>query len=81
LFTGFALVAEGRFVSADFGVSETAVDFGVSETAAESGGFGGVLDADFLGGGVFFAVAGFGESLLRVLMLVHGDRNVNSFSD
>lgn len=74
-------MAEGRFVSADFGVSETAADLGVSETAAESGGFGGVLDADFFGGGVFFAVAGFGVSLLRVLMLVHGDRNVLSFSD
>jgi hypothetical protein len=61
------LVAGGSFVSADFGVSKP---------APESGGFVGVLVADFLGGGVFFAVAGFGVSELRVLMLVHGNRKV-----
>lgn len=63
-FTCFALVAMGRFVSTVFGVADSTVD---------SGGVGGVLVADFLNGGVFFAVTGLGVSELRVLMLLHDD--------
>lgn len=63
-FTCFALVAAPRFVSAGFGVADS---------KAGSGGFGGVLVADFLDGGVFLAVADLGVSELRVLMLTKDD--------
>lgn len=63
-FTCFALVAVPRFVSE--GVRG-------SDSKAGSGGFGGVLVADFLDGGVFLAVADLGVSELRVLMLTQDD--------
>lgn len=63
-FTCFVLVAGPRFVSAGFGAGDS---------KAGSGGFGGVLVADFLDGGVFLGVADFGVSELRVLMLTQDD--------
>lgn len=61
-FTGLALVAgEGRFT--------VWVVFGVVAADSEAADSGGDLEADFFGGGVFFA-ADLGVSELRVLIAV-----------
>ena len=53
--------AEADLVSEALGVEDSVTDLG--------GGFGGVLTADFLAGGIFFAAAGFGVVEFRVFMI------------
>ena len=53
--------AEADLVSVVWGVEDSVADSG--------GGFGGVLTADFLAGGVFFTAAGFVVEAFRVFMI------------
>lgn len=62
VFTCFPLVDKARFAPLDLGVTDGSGD--------SSAGFRGVLEADFLAGGVCFtAVAGLGLSAFRVLII------------
>ena len=62
VFTCFPLVADVRFVS---------VDFGVTDPAPVSGVVCGALPADFLVGVVFFLGADLGVSAFLVLILFY----------